>query len=153
MPFPAFISAILGAFFHELIYFYFGRWKGREFLLRNAYTRKKYRIARKLVEKYGDLSIFIIRFLYGMRIIPMVFLGATRFNPVRFMVLDLLSLFIWAFIYISLGYFFGHAAERYFGKAKDIYLLIGFTIAVVGLLILLLKYIRNKQLSSNKERQ
>ncbi len=147
LPFPALVSAILGAFCHELIYFFFGRWKGREFLLKNAYTRKKYRLAKRLVERYGDLSIFIIRFLYGMRVIPMVFLGATKFNPVRFMILDLLSLLIWAFIYISLGYFFGHAAEKYFGKAKDVYILIGATIAVIGLLILLLKYIRSKRSS------
>ncbi len=145
LPFPALISAILGAFCHEMIYFLFGRWKGREFLLKNAYTRKRYRLAKKLVEKYGDLSIFVIRFLYGMRVIPMVFLGATKFNIIRFTILDLLSLLIWAFLYISLGYFFGHAAEKYFGKAKDIYVLIGITIALIGLLIILLKFVRSKR--------
>jgi len=103
-PIPALISAILGAFTHELIYFFFGRWKGREFLLKNSYTRKKYRKAKQLVEKYGDISIFIIRFLYGMRVIPMVFLGATRFNPVRFAVIDLISLLIWSFIYIHITF-------------------------------------------------
>ena len=75
----------------------------------------------------------------------MVFLGATKFNIIRFTILDLLSLLIWAFLYISLGYFFGHAAEKYFGKAKDIYVLIGITIALIGLLIILLKFVRSKR--------
>ncbi len=145
-PLPALISAIFGAFTHELIYFFFGRWKGREFLLKNSYTRKRYRKARELVDKYGNLSIFIIRFLYGMRVIPMVFLGATKFNPVRFVVLDLLSLLIWAFLYICLGYFFGHAAEKYFGKAKEIYLLIGVGIAIVAFLFIVLKLYRIKKI-------
>ncbi|WP_457623749.1 DedA family protein, partial [Persephonella sp.] len=68
-PYISLVSAMSGAFLHEIMYFMLGKWKGREFLLGNVYTRKKYRKAKQLVEKYGIFSIFIIRFLYGMRMV------------------------------------------------------------------------------------
>ncbi len=124
-----------GAFFHEIIYFFLGKWKGREILLRNKHTRKEYRRAKKLLEKYGILSIFIIRFLYGMRMIPMMLLGATGFNPLKFIFFNLISLFFWAVIYLSIGYFFGKAAEHFFGEAKEYYFVF---IGVIILLLLLI---------------
>jgi len=122
-----------GAFLHEIIYFLIGRWKGRAILLKNRYTRKEYKRAKKLLDKYGVLSIFIIRFLYGMRMIPMMLMGATGFGAWKFIVFNLLSLFFWAVIYLSVGYYFGKAAEHLFGEAKEYYFL-----AVAVLILLLL---------------
>ncbi|NPA12823.1 MAG: DedA family protein [Aquificae bacterium] len=132
-PFLSLISAMAGAFLHEIIYFLIGRWKGRAILLKNRYTRKEYKRAKKLLDKYGVLSIFIIRFLYGMRMIPMMLMGATGFGAWKFIVFNLLSLFFWAVIYLSVGYYFGKAAEHLFGEAKEYYFL-----AVAVLILLLL---------------
>ncbi|WP_456464855.1 DedA family protein [Persephonella sp.] len=120
-PYVSLVSAMAGAFLHEIIYFFVGRWKGRQFLLRNKHTRKEYMRAKKLLQKYGVLSIFIIRFLYGMRMIPMMLMGATGFGTVKFVFFNLISLFFWAVIYLSVGYFFGKAAEHFFGEAKEYY--------------------------------
>ncbi len=139
------IFAIAGAFFHEIIYFMIGRWKGREFLLSNSLTRKKYRKAKQLVHKYGIFSIFIIRFLYGMRVVPMVLFGATGFSFFKFAFFNILSLILWSFIYIGLGYIFGKTAEKFFGKAKEYYLYIGLTIVVLGTLYFLFQYYRGKK--------
>ena len=131
-PYISLISAMAGAFSHELLYFFAGKWKGRQILLRNRHTRKEYRRAKKLLQKYGVLSIFIIRFLYGMRIVPMMLMGATGFGTGKFIFFNLISLFFWAVIYLSIGYFFGKAAEHFFGQAKEYYF------AAVAFLILVL---------------
>ncbi|WP_338046114.1 DedA family protein [Persephonella atlantica] len=137
-PYVSLVSAMAGAFFHEMIYFLLGKWKGREFLLRNRHTRKEYRRAKKLLHRYGILSIFIIRFLYGMRMIPMMLMGATGFSPVKFILFNLISLFFWAVIYLSIGFFFGKAAEHFFGEAKEYYF--AFIGLVIVILLLLLVY-------------
>ncbi|MDQ7055978.1 MAG: DedA family protein [Persephonella sp.] len=139
-PYVSLISAMAGAFLHEIIYFSIGKWKGREFLLRNRHTRKEYRRAKKLLHRYGILSIFIIRFLYGMRMIPMMLMGATGFSPLKFIFFNLISLFFWAVIYLSIGYFFGKAAEHFFGEAKEYYFV--FIGIVILLLLLILIYPR-----------
>ncbi len=136
-PVVSLISAMSGAFLHEIIYFLLGRWKGREFLLGNIYTRKKYRKAKQLVEKYGILSIFIIRFLYGMRIVPMVLMGATGFGMFKFIFFNLISLFFWAVIYLSIGYFFGKAAEHIFGEVKEYYFIaVGFLFVLITVILI-----------------
>lgn len=147
-PYLSLIFAIGGAFLHEIIYFFIGRWKGREILLKNRHTRKEYRRAKKLIHKYGALSIFIIRFLYGMRIVPMMLMGATGFGTVKFIILNLISLFFWAVIYLSIGYFFGKAAEHFFGQAKEYY----FAAAVLIVLILILILIYPKLLEKYKDK-
>ncbi|RUM47733.1 MAG: DedA family protein [Hydrogenothermus sp.] len=137
---PSFVFASLGVIVHELIYFFLGRWKGREFLLKNRYTRKKYRKAKQFLEKYGVLSIFIVRFLYGMRIVPIVLMGASGFNVYKFLFFNILSLFIWMSIYLSLGYVFGKLAEVYFGKAKEYYFIaVGILFAIITLIFLIFK--------------
>jgi len=134
-----------GAFLHEIIYFLLGRWKGRQLLLKNAYTRKKYRKAKKIFEKYGILSIFIIRFWYGMRVVPMILMGATRFNIWKFAFFNLISLFIWAVIYLSLGYVFGKAAEEIFQEAKEYYFIAAGVLLILISFFLLIPKLKEKK--------
>ncbi len=138
-----------GAFLHEIIYFYLGRWKGREFLLKNSYTRRKYRTVKNLFKKYGIISIFIIRFWYGMRIIPMVLMGATGFNIWKFIFFNIISLFIWAVIYLSIGYLFGKAAETFFKEAKEYYFIFAGVLLLIISVILLIPKIREKFSTKN----
>lgn len=92
------------------------------------------------MEKYGVLSIFIVRFLYGMRIVPIVLMGASGFNVYKFLFFNILSLFIWMSIYLSLGYVFGKLAEVYFGKAKEYYFIaVGILFAIITLIFLIFK--------------
>lgn len=143
-PLPTLVFSILGALSHELIYFFIGRWKGRAFLLGNRYTKRRYRKAKRLIEKYGVLSLFIIRFLYGMRIVPMMLMGATGFSLYKFLFFNLVSLVIWAVLFLSIGYMFGHAAEILFGKIKDVYFVIGVAVIIIGLLVYAMYYFKNK---------
>ena len=62
----------------------------------------------------------------------MMLMGATGFGTAKFIFFNLISLFFWAVIYLSIGYFFGKAAEHFFGQAKEYYF------AAVAFLILVL---------------
>lgn len=143
-PFPTLIFSILGALSHELIYFFLGRWKGRAFLLGNKYTKRKYRKAKRLINRYGVLSLFFIRFLYGMRIVPMILMGATGFSLYKFLFFNILSLIVWAVLFLSIGYLFGHAVEVLFGKIKDIYFVAGIAVIFLGLFVYVFYYVISK---------
>jgi membrane protein DedA with SNARE-associated domain len=137
-PIPTFVFSILGALTHELIYFFLGRWKGRHILLGNKYTKKRYRKAKRLVEKYGIYSLFIIRFLYGMRVVPMMLMGATGFNIYKFLFFNVLSLIIWASIFLTLGYILGHTAYMILGDLKHYYFIFGLSVVIGGLIFYML---------------
>ncbi|MCX7738917.1 MAG: DedA family protein [Hydrogenothermaceae bacterium] len=142
---PTLIFSILGALFHELIYFFLGRWKGRAFLLGNRYTKRRYRKAKKLIDRYGVFSLFIIRFLYGMRIVPMMLFGATGFSFYKFLFFNMISLVIWAVIFLSIGYGFGHAAEVAFGRLKDVYFIFGIGVIILGLVVYVVYHLKSKK--------
>ncbi len=149
-PIPTFIFSILGALTHELIYFFLGRWKGRSILLGNKYTKRRYIKAKKLVEKYGIYSLFIIRFLYGMRVVPMMLMGATGFNFYKFLFFNVLSLVIWASIFLSVGYFLGHIAINLFGNLKHYYFLFGLAVVILGLLIYTFLTLKSKRREASR---
>jgi len=141
-PYLSLIFAILGAFLHEILYFLFGRWKGRQILEKNKYTKKTFEKAKEILNKYGIYSIFIIRFLYGMRMVPMMLMGASGIGVFKFTIVNLVSLFIWAGVYLSLGYFFGKVAEMFFGKVKEYYYIFLFIIVLTITLFIFFPFIK-----------
>jgi membrane protein DedA with SNARE-associated domain len=143
-PLPTLIISIFGALVHELIFFFLGRWKGKNFLLRNKYTRKNYRKMKSLIQKHEVSSLFIIRFMYGMRVVPMMLMGAYGFNFYKFLFFNILSLIIWAILFLYIGYLFGHVATMLFGKAKHYFFIIGIVVAIIGLLIYLISFLYKK---------
>lgn len=136
-PVPTIIFSILGALSHELVYFFLGKWKGRHFLLGNKYTKRKYIKAKKLVEKYGTLSIFLVRFIYGMRIVSMTLLGSTGYNMYKFILFDILSLIVWSTFFLCIGYIFGYIATLIFGEVRHYFLLAGIIVVIIGFLFYL----------------
>ena len=143
-PALSLIFAILGAFVHEILYFFVGKWKGKKFLEENRYTQKNFQKAKELLNKYGVYSIFLIRFLYGMRMVPMMLMGASGIGVAKFTVFNLISLLVWAIVYLALGYFFGHTAEMVFGKVKEYYFIFIIFVIVVITLIVLYPYIKKR---------
>lgn len=138
-PIPTVVFSILGALSHELMYFFIGKWKGRHFLLGNKYTKRKYIKAKKLVEKYGTLSIFLVRFIYGMRIVSMTLLGATGYNMYKFIFFNIISLIIWSVFFLFIGYIFGHIATLIFGEVRNYFLLAGIIVILLGFLLYIFK--------------
>jgi membrane protein DedA with SNARE-associated domain len=87
---------------------------------------------QRLVNKFGTLSIFIVKYIYGLRIASCVFYGVGRMRFARFLVLTFASCAAWVLVLSGAGYFFSGAITKFIGDFKDIgkYLLV---IVVVGI--------------------
>ena len=72
--------------------------------------KKFYRAARprieRLTRKFGPLSIFLSKYVYGMRTACCVFYGIGKMRYTRFLPLTVASCFAWVFILSGAGYFF-----------------------------------------------
>lgn len=107
------IAATLGAITHDNTIFILSKFIGKKLIQRKASWGYKARKASKFLEKYESLAILSIRFLYGLRTVTILIVGLSNVSKLKFISLDALSSFIWSFIYITLGYLFGHAILKF----------------------------------------
>ena len=68
-----------------------------------------------LTNKFGPLSIFLSKYIYGLRWASCVFYGVGRMPYLRFVLLSFASCFMWVFILSGAGYFFSGAVMGLIG--------------------------------------
>lgn len=85
---------------------------GRQFRkgVRNIrfYQAAKPRMER-LTTNFGPLSIFLSKYIYGLRWASCIFYGVSKMPYLRFMLLSLASCFTWVLVLSGAGYFFSGA--------------------------------------------
>ena len=83
-----------------------------------------YRIARprieRLTDRFGPLSIFLSKYIYGLRWASCTFYGVARMPYVRFVPLSLGSCFLWVSILGGVGYFFSSAVMGLIGDFRHV---------------------------------
>ena len=85
---------------------------GREFR-KGVRDLRFYRAAKprmeRLTNKFGGLSIFLSKYIYGLRWATCIFYGVGRMPYLRFLLLSVTSCFVWVFVLSGAGYFFSGA--------------------------------------------
>ncbi|MGH9880337.1 MAG: DedA family protein [Pyrinomonadaceae bacterium] len=72
------------------------------------YCAAKPRIER-LTKNFGPLSMFLSKYIYGLRWASCIFYGVCRMPYLRFLLLSVGSCFMWVFVLSGAGYFFSGA--------------------------------------------
>jgi len=104
------LISISGALIGDTILFllgYFSKQKA-EYLLK-PYKHRVKKIER-LFKKYGGLIIIFERFIYGTHIPALLILGGSGYSFMKFLILDLIGVSIWAVTFTTLGFYFGQSA-------------------------------------------
>jgi len=70
---------------------------------------------QRLTTKFGPLSIFLSKYIYGLRWASCAFYGVGRMPYPRFLVLSFASCFMWVFVLAGAGYFFSGAVMGLIG--------------------------------------
>jgi membrane protein DedA with SNARE-associated domain len=83
------------------------------------YRRAQARMER-LTHHFGTLSIFVSKYIYGLRWASCTFYGVARMRYVRFLPLSLASCFLWVFILSGIGYFFSSAVMGLIGDFRHV---------------------------------
>ncbi|HYE64179.1 MAG TPA: VTT domain-containing protein [Pyrinomonadaceae bacterium] len=96
------------------------------------YRVSKPRIER-LTEKFGPLSIFLSKYVYGLRTASCVFYGVGRMPYVLFLPLAFASCLAWVLTLSCLGYFFSGAITGLLGDFHQIGILL-LIIVVLGII-------------------
>ena len=83
------------------------------------YRSAKARMER-LTNRFGALSIFVSKYVYGLRWACCTFYGVARMRYLRFLPLSLGSCFLWVFILSGVGYFFSSAVMGLIGDFRHV---------------------------------
>ena len=117
------------------------------------YCMARPRIER-LTHKFGGLSIFLSKYIYGLRTACCVFYGVGHMRYARFLPLTLISCFAWVFILSGAGYFFSGAITNIIGDFHQIgkVLLVIVVLGIVGFYLMERYWLSKKVEEADPER-
>jgi len=127
-----FFCGTLGGFVGDTIGYWLGYTSKRSIsecaLIKRAQPRLE-----KLCQRFGICSIFLVKYIYGMRTASAVFWGFAQMRYRRFGPLTAASCLVWVGVMAGIGYFFSGAIELIIGRVQQIglVLLVAFVIAVI----------------------
>ena len=109
------------------------------------YRSAKERLQR-LTNRFGTLSIFLSKYIYGLRWASCTFYGVAHMPYVRFLGLSAASCFVWVLILSGAGFFF---SSFVLGVLVD-FRRVGKILLAIVTVVVLLVYLRKRQTLSKK---
>ncbi len=99
----AFTATVLS----DQLFFLLGYTRGQRFLSTRPKWQRRARWVKSRLKKHQFWVILSFRFFYGLRNITPFVIGASRFSPLRFLVLNITGAVIWVVTVTTGGYVFG----------------------------------------------
>lgn len=131
------LVAMLGGILGDTGLFFIGRYYGSAILKRFKKHQKQIAKANRLIRKRPVLFVIGVRFMYGLRIVGPIIIGASKLKPQKFLALNIIGAMLWAVIFVSLGYLGGeviapwlHTLDRHLKQIFWVVLIFGLVWAV-----------------------
>jgi membrane protein DedA with SNARE-associated domain len=141
--------AVVASFLGNLPYFFAGRRFGAIAVRRIPALRVRKKRLDRLLHRHHLLIVPALRFLYGLRIVGLVTLGAGRMPVWRYMLLDLAGALVWSACVCAAGYGAGGLFRRVLESGATA----GQLVVVAGVLgATLLWLVRRRLVAARRER-
>lgn len=112
--------ASLGSFIGDQAYFLIGRIWGKPLLARYPRFRPAVRRVDTLLVRYAGAAVVAVRFLYGLRTIGPIAMGASRLKWHTFLLYNAVGAVLWSAAWLGAGYFVGELLQQLLGKMKHV---------------------------------
>lgn len=126
------VAALAGSVLGEQFYFLLGRRYGERLLARFPPLARRARRVHRLLERHDVAAIVSMRFLYGLRTVGPMAIGASAVPWLRFTAIDLVAALVWASAVASAGYAFGRGLELWLGDLKKFELALAMALIAAG---------------------
>ncbi|MGF6152239.1 DedA family protein [Pseudomonas fluorescens] len=142
---PVIAWASAGGMLGDQLLFWSGRYFGSRLLPRLKRQQAQIKRVSGLIARYPSMSVFSVRFLYGMRLVGPMVIGASGLSPLRFSLWNMLGAMVWATLFVSGGYWAGEALQQLFGDLRPYRVPIGLGVVAVVAVVVLILHLRNKR--------
>ena len=136
------LVAFLGTMLTEQALYFVGKLYGMKFIDRYPKLKEKSQRAIEFLRKYDSAFIFGCRFIYGIRNVSPIMIGAAGIPPLKYSALNIPAAFVWAASVASVGYAFSDIFE--IAKDNLQYIQYGALAILIGAL-LYFTYNKNKK--------
>jgi len=135
------VAAIAGATLGDNLGFLIGRRGGRALVERYGaflgMTGARLAQFDRFFERHGATTVFVARFITGLRVVGALLAGASQLSWSRFLVFNALGAIVWSVTFGAVGYALGyswHTLEQWIGRSGLVLLVL---VGVIGALALL----------------
>lgn len=108
----AFVGSVLG----DQLWFFVGRRYGRAFIDKRPPLRVHMRRVEGWLARYGAWFVLGFRFVYGVRTVSPIVLGASGYAIARFVPLNLAGALVWALAFVAAGFGLGAGLHALLGR-------------------------------------
>ena len=136
------VAGAAGAMVTDNVFFVIGRVFGPALLKRFPTLARSVVRAHALVDRFPNTAVIGVRFLYGMRTVGPLVIGAGRMTWPRFALLDVIATSTWSLCWIGIGYVLGEAVYQVFGGVASIWHWSFASVAVGGAIAAIVVYLR-----------
>ena len=133
------LIAAVGAVIGDNIGFAVGHHFGRAFILRVGrfvfLTPKRFEHMENYFKSHGNKTIFVARFITGLRVFAALLAGASNMRWRTFLFYNVTGAILWSIVITTLGFLFGESLPiliRWVGRSGTILLVVGVVGAIVA---------------------
>ena len=141
---PVIGYASLAGMLGDQLLFWVGRYFGARLMPRLHRQQATIERVTQLVNQHPTVSVFSVRFLYGMRLVGPMVIGACKVSPLKFTCINLLGAVTWATVFASAGYWAGEFLEGVLGDLKPYRLPIVLCVIVLMVALAVIRHYRAK---------
>jgi membrane protein DedA with SNARE-associated domain len=132
-------AAAVGSCLVDQLWFWLARRFRDHHWVRRARQRPAFARALRWLERYPTAFILSFRFIYGLRTVSPVAIGASDIPSRTFVPFNMVSAALWGPIVAWAGYGFGHAIDPWLKDLTSIILLVAGLLLLAPLLVLLVR--------------
>jgi len=142
---PVIGYASLAGMLGDQLLFWAGRYFGERLLPRLHKQQAAIDKVTSLIQHHPTVSIFSVRFLYGMRLVGPMVIGASKVSPLKFACINLVGAVVWATLFASAGYWAGEFLQRVLGDLKPYRLPIALGVVALVVAVGWIRHFRAKR--------
>lgn len=142
---PVIGYASLAGMLGDQLLFWTGRYFGERLLPRLHKHQAAIDKVTHMVNQHPTVSIFTVRFLYGMRLMGPMVIGACKVSPLKFACINLLGALVWATLFASAGYWAGEFLQQVLGDLKPYRWPIILGVMALVVVVALVRHVRAKR--------
>ncbi|PID83454.1 hypothetical protein CSB11_01545 [Candidatus Campbellbacteria bacterium] len=145
-PYILFPIVIIGAFLGDLLGYAIGSFVKKWFVNSEIEKSVQFQLGEKFVHKHGAKSVFLARFISGIKEVIPFLAGVLKMNMKRFMAYNFLGAIGWSILWIGVGYVSG----LFVTDIESIVKSIGLVLLVIFLFAVFAYYKKNLETFTEK---
>ncbi len=140
------LTGFSGAILCDQFFFWLGRIKGKQLLAKIPRWQNKVELINKQLDKHGNWVAVVFRFVYGFRIVTPFVLGNCRIKSSTFVLLNIISVLVWATTISICGFLFGQVFSLFLQHMRRYEVRLILSIVIIGIIVKVLEWEEIKRL-------